>query len=60
MRVLLSDSDEHDWLASCVDHVEGGSHLLVHSIELGHDDAINSTRVLVLNGKVNQGLVELG
>jgi hypothetical protein len=45
MRVLLTNSNEDDRLASSVYHVECSSNLFIHGVKLGHDDAINALRV---------------
>lgn len=60
VRVLLADADEDDGLARGVHHVEGRANLLVDGVELGHDDAIDNSWILVLNGEVDKRLVELG
>ena len=60
MRVLLPHSHKNNRLACGVNHVEGGANFLVHRIKLSHDNAINRARIVVLHGKVNQRLVELG
>lgn len=59
MWILLTNSNKHDWLASRVDHIKCSPHLLVNSIKLGQDDAINCSRVLNAYCEVNQTLVEL-
>jgi len=55
----LADANEHDWLASRVDHIERSPDLLVDSIKLGQDDTINCPWVLNTYREVNQTLVEL-
>lgn len=60
VRILLANTNENDGLASRVHHVERSSHLLVDRVELGHDDAIDDARVLILHCKVNQRLIEFG
>jgi len=57
--VLLADTDEHDWLACRVNHVDGSADLVIHRVELGQDDPINSSRVVLIDCKVDQRLVEL-
>ena len=59
MRVLLADSDKHDGLSSGIDHVQCGSHFLIHCVEFGQDDAVDSTRVRILDSVVNETLVKL-
>lgn len=59
MGVLLADTNEDDWFSCGVDHVKGGAHLLIDSVEFGQDDAVNCARVRVGDGIVNQGLIEL-
>lgn len=59
MRVLLAYTYEHDGLTCGVNHVQGCANLLINSVELSHDDAIYNSRILVLNGKIDERLVEL-
>jgi len=58
--ILLAHADEDDRLARGVNHVESGAYLLVNGVELGHDDAVNDSWILVLHGEVNERLIELG
>ncbi len=60
MRVLLANAHEYNGLSSGVDHVERSPDLVVHSVELSHDDAIDGPGVGVLSSVIDQLLVELG
>ena len=60
MRVLLANTDEHDWFTCCVNHVKRSSYLLIDSVKFGHNNSINGSRVIILNSIINQSLVEFG
>ena len=58
MWVFLSNTNKHNWFARRINHVESSSNFIIDSIKLGHDNSVNDSWVVVLNGKVNQALVE--
>jgi len=58
MRVFLAYSHKYNWFASGVHHIESSTHFVIDSIKLGHDDAINSARVIVLDSIVNKLLIK--
>ena len=59
MWVLLANSDEDNRFARGVDHIDGSSNFLVHSVKLGQDDPVNGPRIGHIDGEVDQRLVEL-
>ena len=58
--VRLPCAHKDDGLARGVNHIQGSANFLVNSVELGHDDSVDNSWILILNGKVDQRLVELG
>jgi hypothetical protein len=60
MGVFLANTDEHDWLACRVDHVECSADFFVDGVKLSQDDAVNCSWVFNTDSKVNQTLVEFG
>lgn len=58
MRVFLANTYEDYGFASGVDHVKSSAHFFIDSVELSHDDTVNSAGVSVLHCEINERLVE--
>lgn len=59
MRVFLTNSYKNNRLSCSVHHIQCCPNFVVHRIEFSHYNTINYSRILLLNCKVNQWLVEL-
>lgn len=58
--ILLAHTHENNGFPCRVHHVDCSAHFGVHSVELGHNDAVDCARILHIDRKVDQRLVKLG
>ena len=59
MRVFLTNSYKNNRLSCSVNHIQCCPNFVVYRIEFSHYNTINYSRILLLNCKVNQWLIEL-
>ena len=59
VRILLPNPNKDNRFARRVHHVDSSADFLIHSVELGEHYAVDCARIVRVDGKVDQGLVEL-